>query len=709
MPLTNYTNLDFGQVKQSLKDYLQANSTFTDYDFEGSNLSTILDVLAYNTYITSYNANMVANEVFLDSATLRENVVSIARTIGYTPRSKKAARATISFYVNVSDVVPAPTSLTLKKGPVATSSGTFNSGSFIFSILDDITVPIQNGLATFTNVPIYEGVLVSQNFTYNSRTPYQKFILPNAGIDTDLMSVFVKQNEDTTITTRYALQNNLFQVDSISNIYYMQEIEDERYEIFFGDGIFGRKLEDGNYITTNYIVTNGEAGNGVANFNFSGRLTYVRNSNEYTVAGGISLLTTGVTSSGGDTIESVESIKKFAPNVYSTQNRAVTSSDYEALIPTKIYPEAESISVFGGEELNPPQYGKVFISIKPRFGDFIPNLIKENIKTRLKNYSVAGIVTEILDLKYLFIEVDSKVYYNSNYTSSSQLLGGKIQENAEKYANSTELNRYGARFKYSKFLKILDETDQAVTSNITTISIRRDLRVVANTFAEYSIGFGNRFHIKNITGYNIKSSAFRISGVEQDLYLSDLPNADRLTGSLFFFTVPTPNSQTPQIVRRNVGRIDYVRGIVTLNPVNIVSGKQVDGQMVVEISANPHSNDVVGLQDLYLQLDIGSSTFDMIVDDISSGVDSSASTYITSSSYPNGSLVRAGGSNVTAGNNIQQALTRGGVNATQSPVYNTGGARQAEGSVVASTQSVGGTQTTQTSGGSSYSSGGSGY
>ena len=714
MPLTNYTNLDFGQVKQSLKDYLQANSTFTDYDFEGSNLSTILDVLAYNTYITSYNANMVANEVFLDSATLRENVVSIARTIGYTPRSKKAARATISFYVNVADVVPAPTSLTLKKGPVATSTGTFNSGSFIFSILDDITVPIQNGLATFTNVPIYEGVLVSQNFTYNSRTPYQKFILPNAGIDTDLMSVFVKQNEDTSITTRYSLQNNLFQVDSISNIYYMQEIEDERYEIFFGDGIFGRKLEDGNYITTNYIVTNGEAGNGVANFSFSGRLTYVRNSKEYTVAGGISLLTTGVTSSGGDTIESVESIKKFAPNVYSTQNRAVTSSDYEALIPTKIYPEAESISVFGGEELNPPQYGKVFISIKPRFGDFIPNLIKENIKTRLKNYSVAGIVTEILDLKYLFIEVNSNVYYNSNYTSSSQLLGGKIQENAEKYANSTELNRYGARFKYSKFLKILDETDQAVTSNITTISIRRDLRVVANTFAEYSIGFGNRFHIKNITGYNIKSSAFRISGVEQDLYLSDLPNADRLAGSLFFFTVPTPNSQTPQIVRRNVGRIDYVRGIVTLNPVNIVSGKQVDGQMVVEISANPHSNDVVGLQDLYLQLDIGSSTFDMIVDDISSGVDSSASTYITSSSYPNGSLVRAGGSTVTGGNNVTDALTRGGVNATQSPVYNTGGARQAEGSVVTSTQSVGGTQTTQTSGGassggSSYSSGGSGY
>ena len=705
MPLTNYTNLDFAQVKQSLQDYLQSNSNFTDYDFEGSNLSTILDVLAYNTYITSYNANMVANEVFLDSATLRENVVSIARTIGYLPRSRKAARATISFYVDVSNVTPAPTSLTLRKGPVATSNGSFNSGSYIFSILDDITVPVQQGLATFQNIPIYEGVLVSQNFTYNSRTPYQRFILPNTGIDTELMSVFVKQNEDTNITTRYTLQNNLFQVDSISNIYYMQEIEDERYEIFFGDGIFGRKLEDGNYITANYIVSNGDAGNGVSGFSFAGRLTYVRNSKEYSINAGISLLTTGVTSSGGDSIESVESVKKFAPTVYATQNRAVTSSDYEALIPSRIYPEAESISVFGGEELVPPQYGKVFISIKPRFGDFIPNLIKENIKTRLKKYSVAGIVTEILDLKYLFIEIDSKVYYNSNYTSSAQALGGKIQANAEKYANSTELNKYGARFKYSKFLKILDETDQAITSNITTVSMRRDLRVVKNAFAEYSIGFGNRFHIKNLIGFNIKSSAFRISGVESDLYMSDLPNADRVQGSLFFFTVPSVNSQTPQIIRRNVGTVDYINGIITINPVNIISGKDVDGQTIIEISVNPFSNDVVGLQDLYLQLDIGSSTFDMIVDDISSGVDSSASTFITSSSYPNGSLVRAGGSTQTT--NVQQAVLRNAVNTTLSPTYNTGGARSnaTEGSVVTSTQSVGGTQTGGSSGG--YTSGGS--
>ena len=705
MPLTNYTNLDFAQVKQSLKDYLQSSSDFTDYDFEGSNLSTILDVLAYNTYITSYNANMVANEVYLDSATLRENVVSIARTIGYLPRSRKSAQATVSFYVDVSATTPAPSSLTLRKGPIATSSGTFNSSSFIFSILDDITVPVVDGFAVFTNVPIYEGVLVSQNFTYNTRTPYQKFILPNTGIDTELMSVFVKQNEDTNISSRYTLQNNLFQVDATSNIYFMQEVEDERYELFFGDGIFGRELQDGNYITVNYISSNGDSGNGVSQFSFSGRLTYIRNSIEYTVTGGISLLTTGVSSSGGDNIESVESIKKFAPTVYSTQNRAVTSSDYEALIPTKIYPEAESISVFGGEELNPPQYGKVFISIKPRFGDFIPNLIKENIKARLKKYSVAGIVAEILDLKYLFIEIESNIYYNSNYTSSSQALSTKIQTNAEKYANSTELNKYGARFKYSKFLKILDETDQAVTSNITTVSMRRDLRVVTNTFAEYSIGFGNRFHIKNVNGYNIKSSAFRISGVEQDLYLSDLPNTDRLQGSLFFFTVPSLNSQSPQIIRRNIGTIDYTNGIVTLNPVNIVSGKMIDGQTVVEISANPSSNDVIGLQDLYLQLDIGNSTFDMVVDDISSGVDSSASTYITSSSYPNGSLVRAGGG-VTKTSNLQQALTRDPVNATLSPTYNTGGAasQTAQGAVVTSTQQVGGTQT---SGGTSGS--GSGY
>lgn len=669
MPLTNFSNLDFDQVKQSLKDYLQANSNFTDYDFEGSNLSSILDVLAYNTYITSYNANMVANEVFLDSATLRENVVSLARNIGYLPKSRKAARATVSFYVDVSSISPSPVSLTLRKGPIATSSGSFANSSFIFSIIDDITVPVANGVAIFGNIPIYEGPLITQTFTFDSRDYNQKFILPNSGIDTDLMTVFVKDSETATAATRFSRQDNLFGADRYTKSYFLQEVEDERYEILFGDGIFAQKLQDGNHITVNYIRSSGDSGNGIGNFNFNGRITYQRNATEYTVTNGISLLTTGVASSGGENIESVESIKKFAPRSFATQNRAVTSSDYETLIPSKIYTETESISVFGGEELIPPQYGKVFISIKPKFGDFLPNLIKENIKKELKRYSVAGIVTEILDLKYLYIEIDSKVYYNSNLTPSSQHISSIVQNNVQKYGESTELNKYGARFKYSKFQRIIDDSNQAITSNITNISIRRDLRVVLNTFAEYSIGFGNEFHIKSLEGYNIKSSGFTVSGIQETLYLGDIPNFDNETGDLFFFTVPTLTSQNPTIVKRNVGSIDYTNGIVTLNPVNITSGKLRDGQPIIEISATPKSNDVIGLQDLYLQLDIGNSTFDMVVDDISSGLDSSASTYISSSSYANGNLVRSGG---RVGSTVLSEAQARSVNTTGTSVYSTG-------------------------------------
>ena len=642
MPLINFSNLDFDQIKTTLKDYLRSDSNFTDYDFEGSNLSTILDVLAYNTYITSYNANMVANEVFIDSATLRENVVALARNIGYIPRSRKASTATVSFFVDTSNITPIPSSLTLRKGPVASTSGTFGNQSFVFSILEDITVPVFNGIATFEDLEVYQGIRLTSNFTFSSNNLNQRFILPNSGIDTDLISVIVRNNEQSTISVKYSLQDSLFDINNESKVFFLQEIEDERYEIIFGDGIFGKKLEEGNFIEVGYITSNGDSANGISQFTFAGRITYNRNSVEYTVTSGISLLTTGLIASGGENIESVESIKKYAPRIYASQNRALTANDYETLIPAKIYPETESISVFGGEELIPPQYGKVFISIKPRRGDFLPNLIKENIKLKLKKYAVAGIVPEILDLKYLFIEINSKVYYNTNLAPSSEFVSSIIQNNTTKYAESTELNRYGARFKYSKFLKTIDESHESVTSNITTIQMRRDLRVVLNTFAEYQIGFGNEFHIKSMEGYNIKTSSFRVSDITQDVYLSDIPNTNRETGSLFLFSVPSVNSTTSTVVRRNVGNIDYKKGILTLNPINIIStGKVKDGQSIIEISTTPKSNDVIGLQDLYLQLDISNSLFEMVVDEISSGLDPSASNYIVTSSYANGNLVRS--------------------------------------------------------------------
>jgi len=642
MALVNYANLDFDQIKTTLIEYLRNNSNFTDYDFEGSNLSTILDVLAYNTYLTSYNANMVSNECFIDSATLRENVVSLARNIGYTPRSRKASTAYISFFVDTTNITPAPATITLNRGPVATSTGTFAGDSYVFSILEDITVPVIDNQASFDLVPIYEGTYLTETYTYSSRNPNQRFLINNVGVDTDLIRVRVGTNSGTAKVT-YTKQDSLFDIDGDSKVFFLQEVEDERYEIIFGDGIFGKALSEGNVIEITYLTTSGGGSNGISAFGFNGRMSYVRNSITYTVTQGVSLITTDISSDGGDVIEKVDSIKKFAPRIYASQNRALTSNDYETLIPAKIYPETESISVFGGEELVPPQYGKVFISIKPRTGEFLPNLIKENIKRDLKKYAVAGIVPEILDLKYLYVEVTSKIYYNTNQASSAADVSSIIQSNVESYADSSELNKYGARFKYSKFLKIIDDSHESVTSNITTVSMRRDARAALNTLAEYSIGFGNQFHISRMSGYNIRTSAFRVAGITQNVYLGDIPDTNRTSGSLFLFTLGNPNATDPTIVRRNVGRIDYTKGIITLNPINIQSTQKIiDGQSVIQIVANPQSNDIVGLQDLYLQLDVNNSTFEMVTDSIASGLDPSASSYIVSSSYDynRGLLVR---------------------------------------------------------------------
>ena len=633
MALVNFANLDFNQIKSTLREYLRNNSNFTDYDFEGSNLSSILDVLAYNTYIASYNANMASNECFIDSATLRENVVALARNIGYTPRSRTASAATISFFVDTDGITPAPTSITLNRGPVATSNGAFGGESYIFSLLDDVTVPVVNGIASFDLLTIYEGSYLTETYTYFSRNPNQRFLISNVGADSNSIRVRVGTNSSTAKQT-YAKQDSLFDIDGDSRVYFLQEVEDERYELIFGDGVFGRALSEGNEIEITYLTTSGGSSNGVDNFGFNGRMTYVRNGITYTISQGVSLITTDIASDGGDVIEKVDSIKKFAPRIYASQNRALTANDYETLIPAKIYPETESISVFGGEELIPPQYGKVFISIKPRSGEFLPNLIKENIKRDLKKYAVAGIVPEILDLKYLYLEVTSNIYYNTNQALSANEISTIVQNNVEAYADSSELNKYGARFKYSKFLKIIDDSHEAITSNITSVAMRRDVRAALNTLAEYSIGFGNQFHIARMSGYNIRSSAFRVAGITQNVYIGDIPNTNRENGSLFLFTLDNPASRNPTIVRRNVGRIDYIKGIVTLNPINIQSTQKViDGQSVIQVVASPQSNDVIGLQDLYLQLDVNNSVFEVITDSIASGLDPSASTYTVSSSY----------------------------------------------------------------------------
>jgi hypothetical protein len=630
MAIVNLSTLNFDEIKASIRDYLRANSNFTDYDFEGSNFSTLIDVLAYNTYISSYNTNMVSNEVFLDSATLRENVVSRAKEIGYTPRSRTAARANISFTVNTTALSTNPLTLTLKKGTVA-ATNSFNGQSYVFSIMEDITTPVVNNIATFNNITVYEGTYIVQNYTVTDSST--RYILDNEGIDTTLINVLIKENPSTTVTQKYTFAPTLFNVDGTSKSYFIQEVEDERYEVYFGDGIFGKKLETNSLIEVSYIVCSGEDANGIPSMNFAGRIF---DNNGAVVNSSISSITVNTASFGGKQIESISSIKKFAPLVYSTQQRAVTPADYEAIIP-QIYPEAESVSAFGGETLTPPKFGRVYISIKPINGPFVSNTIKDNIKAALRKYSVGGIVPEIIDLKYLYIQFDTVAYYNSNFTTSPDVLKTTIFNNIVNYADSSELNKYGARFKYSKFLKIIDDSDSAITSNITKMSMRRDMRVEVNRFASYEICFGNSFHINKQTGYNIKTSAFRISGSSSDVYLSDLPT-DNEKGILFIFRLDA--TQQPVIIRSNVGAIDYTKGELILNPINITSTqKKVGFDSIVQISAISKSNDIIGLQDLYLQLDVNASTVNMLSDTISSGYDISGVNYVSTSSYLNGDLV----------------------------------------------------------------------
>ena len=656
MALVNFANLDFDQIKQSITEYLRSNSNFSDYDFEGSNLSTIIDALAYNTYITSYNANMVSNEVFIDSATLRENVVSLARNIGYTPRSQRASRANISFLVDTSAYDTKPQTITLNKGLVANSQN-FNNEAFTFSMMSDVTVPVINNVANFDNIDVYEGTYVTANFSYDNYNPQQRFVLESSNIDTSTIEVIVKPSSFSTVKRQYRLAESLFEVDGESPVYWIQEIEDSRYEIIFGDGVFGKKLEEPNFVEVRYIVTKGSSGNGQFDLSFSGKLTTSRDA--VAIESGISLVTVNTPSFGGDDIESIESIKKYAPQIYSSQRRAVTSTDYENLLPT-IYREAESVSVFGGEELSPPQFGKVFASIKPINGAYLSNLVKDNIKREIKKYSVGGIELEITDLKYLYIEVLSNVYYDGNMISSGDEVKSLVSTNINRYANSTEMNKFGARFKYSKFLGVIDNTNDAITSNITTIQMRRDLRASLNAFAEYEICFGNRFHIKNHghgthrgqIGYNIKSSGFQVSGIPGVVYLADSPFFDLNTGTVNLIRLNSPTEAV--VVKRNVGTVDYIKGEIKLNPINIISTQLNKQFPVIEISAVPFSNDIIGLHDLYVQLDTNNVTINSINDRISSGYDISGSNYIVTSSFANGALVRGSTDAISIGRVTQE-------------------------------------------------------
>ena len=632
MPFTKYTNLDFDQIKTSIKDYLRANSTFTDFDFEGSNFSVLIDTLAYNTYITAFNSNMVVNESFLDSATLRENVVSLAGNIGYVPRSRTASKAQISFNVTTDRDTP---TLTLKAGIVCV--GSTNDTTYTFAIPEDVTANVVSGIASFNNLDVYQGIFLTKRFQYDGSLD-QRFVLNNSFVDTSTLKVYIKKTEQYGLGIEYFLSENIFDIDKNSRIFFINEVQDEKYELRFGDGLIGKKLgdvvgSDGTIITANYIITDGRDGNGASNFSFSGTLESA--SGEIIDPGTVTITTNQLSINGGD-IEPVDSIKYYAPRLYSSQYRAVTSRDYEAII-KRIYPDTESVSIVGGEEMDPPQFGTVQISIKPKNGSFVSDFNKTQILSKLKQFTVSGINQKITDLKILYVELNSSVYYNYSQISSVDSLKTSVINSLQKYSESLDLNKFGGRFRYSKIQQVIDNTDTAITSNITKVIIRRDLKAVINQFAQYELCFGNRFNVKP-QGSNIKSTGFKISGEVDTVYLTDVPNADLKTGII---SIVKQVSEETRVIVKSAGTVDYGKGEINLGTVNVTE-TAVSGN-IIEIQAFPESNDVVGLRDLYISLSIPKSTINIVRDAIASGDEISGTRFVNdfyTSSYSNGNLIR---------------------------------------------------------------------
>ena len=639
MPVSKFTNLDFDQIKDQIRQYLRSNSNFTDFDFEGSNMSILIDILAYNTYISAFNSNMVVNESFLDSATLRENVVSLARNIGYVPRSRKSAQAVINFDFKFNGN---SNTVKLNKGLVCV--GASNNTSFTFSIPEDVIAasPVDQGsnilvnpprTAKFENLIVYQGTLLKKNFVVNGSLD-QRFILENSFIDTESIRVFVRKG-GATAGLEYSRIDNITALDSTSNIYLIQEIKDEKYELLFGDGFFGTKLGDGDIIEISYIITDGKAGNDGKFFSYSADA--VDDAGNSLAASATPVINTIQNAKGGGDIEDIESIKYIAPRVYSSQYRAVTTKDYEAIVQS-VFPDAESVSVVGGEELDPPEFGTVVLSIKPRNATFLSDFTKTRILDQLKSYAIAGINQRIVDLKILYIELDSAVYYNTNVYDETDTLKAQVSQSLTNYGRSTNLNRFGGRFKYSDSVAVIDDTNKAITSNITKVIMRRDLKPVFNSFAQYELCFGNQFHV-NKDGRNIKSTGFTISGRSDLLYFTDIPNPDLKTGQLAVIQLAEVEADSSAVVLPSAGTVDYVKGEIIINTLNITSTTRGSG--LIEIQAFPESNDVIGLKDLYLQLDMSNTKINMVRDTISSGQQISGIGYRTTSSYSNGTIIRS--------------------------------------------------------------------
>ena len=588
------TDLDFDQIKNNLKTFLSKQSEFTDYDFEGAGLNILLDLLAYNTHYNAFHANMLANEMFLDSSQLRSSVVSHAKHLGYTPRSARSSKATVD--IAVSNVTTS--TLTLNKG--ATLTSTVDDNTYQFVVNESISITPANGVYTFSNVEIYEGTLVTERYTVNTSDPDQRFVINNPNGDTTTLKVTVQNSATDSTTFTYALNTSITDITSTSRIYFLQEIEDGKYEVYFGDGVLGNALNNGNIVTLEYIVSNTDEANGASSFSFSGAIGGFSNIQVTTIAN----------ASGGAAAETIKSIKFNAPKRFSAQNRAVTLGDYKAIV-SDIYPNVQSIRVWGGEDNDPPIYGRVYISIKSLAGTNLTTTEKERIVSDLDQYKIASVTPVVVDPEIIYLTIDSDVKFNAKTTARSANDIKTVVLNTITNFDSINLQKFDGPLYYSQLLETINDADDSIVSNITKFKMYQLITPTTTKSETYTIKFNNALYHPHTGHTNIlTTSGFKINGDATTEYFLD----DDGRGNVRLFS--TSITGVKNIKNANQGTIDYATGEIIVNDLFITELSDIDGAAttVGRLTVQPASYDVVPVRNQILEVDLTNTTVNVTAD-----------------------------------------------------------------------------------------------
>ena len=601
------TELDFDLIKDNLKTYMKNQTEFSDYNFEGSGMSQIIDLLAYNTHYLAMNANFAMNEAFLDSATLRSSVVSHAKGLGYTPRSARAPVAYVDVTLNSSTA----TSATLAKGTRFTTK--VDGSTFGFVVNEDITTTPTNGVMRFINVPIYEGTLITSRYTVDLNNIEQKFLISDDRGDTTTLKVSVQTSGSDVSTTTYTLATDITQVTSGAKVYFLQESTDGKFEVYFGDGVVGSSISNGNIVQLQYVVTNKDRANGAKSFS----TTSVSGETDVTVA----LL---VAALGGAEPESISSIKFNAPLDYSSQGRAVTTQDYKTILPT-VYAGTQAVQVWGGEDNDPPIYGQVFLSVRTKSGTNLTQAQKNSIAVDLKKYNIASIRPTFVNP--LITKIKLKVDFKFDSKTTTKTVGDLetlIRSTLATY-NAGDLLNFDVVFRHSKISGLIDATDTSILSNTTRLTLNQIITPTLNASTQYIIDFNNALYNPH-SGHNAtlggitSSTGFTIAGNTNTLYIDD-------DGNGIIRTYYLVGGQTRTYVDASAGTINYSSGKIVLTDLNITSATNTDGTISVDIL--PASNDVVSVRNQLLEIDLTNTTVSGTVDTVAAGGSSAGTGYTT--------------------------------------------------------------------------------